>query len=78
MSWLTARIEGLEDGESRGLLRELFAYVDQPRFYWTHQWHPGDVVVWDNRCTNHMRTSCDPAQRRVLRRVQIAAGTRLV
>lgn len=75
VSWLTAGIEGLDDDESRSLLRELITHVDQDRFYWTHSWEPGDVVIWDNRCTNHKRTSFDPAQRRVLHRVQIA-GTR--
>lgn len=75
VSWLTAGIEGLDDDGSRALLRRLITHVDQDRFYWTHSWAPGDVVVWDNRCTNHKRTSFDPAHRRVLHRVQIA-GTR--
>lgn len=75
VSWLTAGIEGLPEDESRDLLRTLIAHVDQDRFYWTHHWRPGDVVLWDNRCTNHKRSWFDPAERRVLHRVQIA-GTR--
>lgn len=75
VSYLTAGIEGMDDAEARELLRALVAHVDQDSFYWTHRWRPGDVVLWDNRCTNHKRTSIDPADRRVLHRVQIA-GTR--
>lgn len=75
VSWLTAGIEGLPEDEGRALLAKLIGHVDQERFYWTHRWQPGDVVIWDNRCTNHKRTSFDPGERRVLHRVQIA-GTR--
>jgi taurine dioxygenase len=75
VSWLTAGIEGVPEDESRDLLAALIGHVDDDRFYWTHRWRPGDVVVWDNRCTNHKRTGFDSAERRVLHRVQIA-GTR--
>lgn len=75
VSYLTAGIEGMDEAESRELLRQLITHVDDDRFYWTHRWRPGDVILWDNRCTNHKRTSFDPSQRRVLHRVQIA-GTR--
>lgn len=75
VSWLTAGIEGFDEQGSRELLDELIAHVDDDRYYWTHQWREGDLVVWDNRCTNHKRTSFDPGERRVLHRVQIA-GTR--
>lgn len=75
VSYLTAGIEGMSEAESRSLLGALIHHVDDERFYWTHRWRPGDVVVWDNRCTNHKRTAFDPAERRVLHRVQVA-GTR--
>jgi len=74
VSYLTAGIEGMPDEESRRTLGTLLRHVDDNRFYWTHRWRPGDVVVWDNRCTNHKRTAFD-SERRVLHRVQIA-GTR--
>ncbi len=74
VSYLTAGIEGMDEAESRALLRELIHHVDDDRFYWTHRWRPGDVVVWDNRCTNHKRTSFDPSEQRVLHRVQIGGS----
>jgi taurine dioxygenase len=66
-----AYIEGLELAESEALLDELWAYVERPEFAWTHQWRPGDLVLWDNRCTMHRRDSFDPEARRILHRTQI-------
>ena len=31
----------------------------------------GDVVLWDNRCTMHLRDPFDPDSRRILHRTQI-------
>ena len=43
--------------------------------YYTHRWRAGDLVIWDNRCTNHKRAEFDTNLPRVMHRVQIA-GTR--
>lgn len=73
---LCEEIVGLEDSAASGrLLRRLMEHVDQPHLYYTHDWQPGDVIVWDNRCTNHKREAFDNAHRRLMYRVQIA-GTR--
>ena len=47
-------------------------HVDEDRYYYTHKWSVGDMVVWDNRCTNHKRTTWDDSERRLMHRVQIA------
>ncbi len=57
------------------LIAELNAHVDQPHLYFRHHWQPNDVVIWDNRCTNHKREDFSAQSRRVLHRIQIA-GTR--
>jgi taurine dioxygenase len=76
VSRLTAGIEGLGSAaESAELLLRLQRHVDRPRLYYRHRWRAGDLVVFDNRCTNHKRSAFDPRQRRLLYRVQIA-GTR--
>lgn len=76
ISYLSFGLQGLPDpAQERDVLRRLQRHVDQPQFYYTHRWQPGDVVVWDNRCTNHKRADFDPTQRRVMYRTQIA-GTR--
>lgn len=73
---LCEEILGLDDpAEAKALLERLMAHVDQPHLYYNHDWRPGDVVIWDNRCTNHKRTAFDNTLRRLLYRVQIA-GTR--
>jgi taurine dioxygenase len=38
---------------------------------WTHRWSPGDLVLWDNRCTMHRRDPFDASTRRVLHRTQV-------
>jgi len=46
------------------------------KFCYSHQWQPGDVLIWDNRSTLHRRDAFDPKARRILWRCQIA-GTAL-
>ena len=71
-----AYIDGLPLDESETLLDALWTYVDGDRFGWTHVWQPGDVVLWDNRCTMHRRDSFDPSARRILHRTQIRGESR--
>src|SRR5690606_7989882 len=44
-------IEGMPKDQGRALLDELTAFCTQPRFVVAHVWQPGDLVMWDNRCT---------------------------
>jgi taurine dioxygenase len=75
VSRLTGGIEGLGSAEeSAELLGRLQRHADRPRLYHRHRWRAGDVVVFDNRCTNHKRSAFDPRQRRLLYRVQIAGS----
>ena len=66
-----AYIAGLELAESEALLDELWRYVENDDFAWTNVWRPGDLVLWDNRCTMHRRDPFDAAARRVMHRTQI-------
>lgn len=45
--------EGLTAEESRPLLEFLYSHATQPDLVYRHHWRPGDVVMWDNRCTLH-------------------------
>ena len=49
----TESIVGLTDAESRTLLEMLFAHVTDPNLHYRHRWSAGDVVIWDERCTQH-------------------------
>jgi taurine dioxygenase len=68
MSW---EIEGLPADESTALLDSLFEHMEQPDFIYQHKWRPGDLVLWDNRCTLHGRTDFSEGERRLLRRLVI-------
>jgi taurine dioxygenase len=67
MAW----IEGMELAESAALLDEVWEYATRPELAWTHRWHAGDLVLWDNRCTMHRRDAFDPGARRIMHRTQV-------
>ena len=71
-----ACIGGLPLAESEALLDELWSYASREDLSWSHEWRPGDVVLWDNRCTMHRRDPFDANTRRILHRTQIKAETR--
>jgi taurine dioxygenase len=66
---MTVAIEDIPREESDRLLAELFDHQERPEFIYEHRWTPGDLLVWDNRCTLHARTDFDASERRMLRRV---------
>jgi taurine dioxygenase len=68
---MTREIEGLPRDESETILQHLFDHQEQPKFVYEHVWRPGDIVMWDNRCTLHARTDFSAGERRLLRRVTI-------
>jgi taurine dioxygenase len=68
---LTRRIIGFDDEESQNLLSRLFEHSEQSEMIYQHKWTPGDLVAWDNRCTNHARTDFSPGERRLLRRTTV-------
>jgi taurine dioxygenase len=70
----TRSIEGLDEGESREILDRLFAHCAEPEFVYRHRWRLGDLVFWDNRCTQHIADQSrlgDPAYRRHMHRTTI-------
>lgn len=68
-------VNGLSIEGSEALLDALWAHATQPTLTWHHQWQPGDVVVWDNRCIMHRRDAFDPNARRVMHRAQCKETT---
>ena len=71
-----AYIAGLALADSEALLDELWSYATRDELTWSHQWKPGDLVLWDNRCTMHRRDAFDPSLRRILHRTQIKGESR--
>lgn len=62
---------GLEIAESEQLLDALWAHAERAEFEWFHEWKPGDMLMWDNRCAMHRREPFDASARRMLHRVVI-------
>ncbi len=60
--------------ESEALLDALWAHACNEIYVWEHSWRPGDVLMWDNRCTMHRRAAFDASARRLMHRAQIRGG----
>lgn len=69
---MTHDIEGMAQDEAEALLDLLYDHQEQRQFIYEHRWRPGDVILWDNRCTLHARTDFSPGERRLLKRITIA------
>ncbi|HEX2824897.1 MAG TPA: TauD/TfdA family dioxygenase [Burkholderiales bacterium] len=55
--------------EGRLLIWELMALATQPHLVYSHDWRPGDLVIWDNLATMHRGVAFDDSQHpRELRR----------
>ncbi len=52
-------VEGMEQAEGEALLNRLQAHATGEDYTYMHRWRPGDLVVWDNRCTLHAPTPFD-------------------
>ncbi|GIE34476.1 taurine dioxygenase [Actinoplanes italicus] len=65
-------IEGLSRTESRDILRLLQYYVTRPENTLRHKWQVGDIVVWDNRSTQHYAADDYGDLARKLHRVTVA------
>ena len=67
----TTCFEGWSETESRGLLDYLCAHSVQPNFTFRHQWHQGDMLMWDNRCLQHFGVADYGSQPRTMHRITI-------
>ncbi|MCY7307622.1 MAG: TauD/TfdA family dioxygenase [Rhodoferax sp.] len=45
--------EGWSIEDSRPILEYLYKLAEHPKYTYRHRWQPGDIVFWDNRCTQH-------------------------
>ncbi|MFF0737270.1 TauD/TfdA dioxygenase family protein [Streptomyces chartreusis] len=66
------RIVGLSPGESRKILDLLQAYVTRPENILRHRWSENQLVVFDNRITQHYAVDNYDGQPRRLHRVTVA------
>lgn len=73
--WPSNYILDMSNERSEALLDRLWRHATKPEFVWTHKWRPGDVLLWDNRCSMHHRTEVDHTRPRLLHRTQIQGET---
>ena len=55
MDWINGPFAGMEPGvkgEAARLLYRLMHHFTQPALTYAHHWDQGDLVVYDNRCTD--------------------------
>ena len=71
----TTGIEGLSDDEARSMLARLVQHSVHPNFTCRIRWQPHQLVIWDNRCTQHFAINDYPAETRIMHRVTICGDT---
>jgi len=65
-------IIGLSDAESAALLGFLNDHAQSPEFVYRHRWSVNDLVMWDNRCTQHIALAdFDQSQPRLMLRCSL-------
>jgi taurine dioxygenase len=67
----TLRIEDLELGESRAILKVLFAQAQVPEYQFRLRWTEGAIVFWDNRSTQHYAANDYYPNRRRMERTAV-------
>ena len=65
-------IRGMPLPEARVMLMDLMEHATQREFVYTHHWHVGDLVMWDNRCTMHRARPFDMSVPRDMHRTTVA------
>ncbi len=48
------QLVGMTLPESEPLVQFLCKHAARPQFVFRHQWEKDDLIMWDNRCTNHI------------------------
>lgn len=64
-------IEGWPVPEARCYLKDLIEHATQRQFVYAHEWHVGDLVMWDNRRTMHRARPFPVAEPRDMRRTTL-------
>ena len=68
---LHAWVVGENIANSAALLDRIWDHCIDEAFTYRPRWQPGDLLMWDNRCTMHRRDPFDAGARRVMHRTQL-------
>ncbi len=69
---MTEEILDMPPEDSAAVLDTLFAAIERPDCVYEHVWRKGDLVIWDNRCSQHARRDFPADRTRLMRRIGIA------
>ena len=67
-------IEGMTEAESLPILKFLYDQSSTPDNVYRHQWQPGDVICWDNRCAMHYGVHDYGDAERTLHRITVGGA----
>jgi len=73
---MTVGIEGMSQAEAEPLLEAVFDHAEKPEFVYEHNWHVGDLLLWDNRCSSHARRDFPSTERRLMLRTTVKGSVR--
>jgi len=68
----TTYIEGLPEEEGAAVLADLLERATLPEYVYSHEWHVGDLVIWDNRGVLHRAQPYGEHSGRLMMRVTLA------
>jgi taurine dioxygenase len=68
----TVGIEGMTQEESFILLAWLYEHQQKEEFVYRHRWEPDMLLMWDNRCVNHMAEGGYDGYQRIMHRTTVA------
>ena len=66
-----SHIEGMDPAEGRRLIAELNRFTTQPQYCYSHDWTPGDMIIYDNRTMLHRGRPYNPSETRMNRRMTV-------
>jgi taurine dioxygenase len=69
--YYTSHILELPPEAGEEVIQEAYALLYGPESIYTHEWRPGDLVVWDNIALQHARSAVRSDTRRTLRRILV-------
>ena len=67
----TLRFDGMTEHESRPIIQMLNDHCIEPQFTCRVNWEPGQLTIWDNRCTLHNAINDYHGYRREMRRLTV-------
>lgn len=65
-------ISGVDADDSARTIAFLYEHSTRAETLYRHRWRPGDIVIWDNRCTMHRADHSGVVGERVMHRGMVA------